>query len=38
MDPNDTGIIDALADHIAEFSLFGLKGCKSRSTEGAIHA
>ena len=38
MDPNDTGVIDALADHIAEFSLNGLKGCKSRSTEGAIHA
>ena len=38
MDPNDTRIIDALADHITEFSLNGLDGGKVKPTEGAIHA
>jgi AcrR family transcriptional regulator len=38
MDPNDTGIIDALADHIAYFSLNGLKGYQGRPAEGADNA
>ncbi|MEJ2157887.1 MAG: CerR family C-terminal domain-containing protein [Desulfobacteraceae bacterium] len=38
MDPNDAGIIDALADHITEFSLRGLKGFKDGPAEGATHA
>jgi TetR/AcrR family transcriptional regulator, regulator of cefoperazone and chloramphenicol sensitivity len=39
MDPNDTGIIDALADHIAAFSLHGLGGYEQGTPpEGATHA
>jgi TetR/AcrR family transcriptional regulator, regulator of cefoperazone and chloramphenicol sensitivity len=38
MDPNDTSIIDALADHISEFSLCGLKDCKQRPAKGDTHA
>jgi TetR/AcrR family transcriptional regulator, regulator of cefoperazone and chloramphenicol sensitivity len=38
MDPADTGIIEVLADHIAEFSLHGLKCHGERSSEGGIDA
>jgi TetR/AcrR family transcriptional regulator, regulator of cefoperazone and chloramphenicol sensitivity len=38
MDPNDTGIIHALADHVADFSLHGLEGYQGRPAEGADHA
>lgn len=38
MDPNDTGIIDALADHIVGFSLHGLKGNEGAPPEGAANA
>jgi TetR/AcrR family transcriptional regulator, regulator of cefoperazone and chloramphenicol sensitivity len=38
MDPNDTGIVNALADHIAYFSLHGLKGYQGRPVEGADNA
>jgi AcrR family transcriptional regulator len=38
MDPNDAGMINTLADHIADFSLYGLKGCKDGPAEGVTHA
>jgi AcrR family transcriptional regulator len=38
MDPADASIIEVLANHIAGFSLHGLKGCGGMPSEGVINA